>query len=113
MVGMNTFDPAQHPRAANGEFTQKRNSAPAGGLSASSEATSAVELTGRTRTFRPELSATEITLHEVRAARDLPEHGVKAGDAGGWVESLHLADGTPRVADTAWLGAGAEVYDNA
>lgn len=26
------FDPAQHPRAATGEFTAKRNSAPAGGL---------------------------------------------------------------------------------
>ena len=54
-----------------------------------------------------------VTVHRVRATRDIPHHGVKSGDVGGWVESLLLDDGTVRVSGNAWVGDHAEVGDHA
>ena len=66
------------------------------------------ELTGETKTGRY-----GGTVRQIRATRDLPHHGVKSGDVGGWVESLLLVDGTVRVSGSAWVGGSAQVVGNA
>ena len=50
-----------------------------------------------------------ITLHRIRALRDIPSVKVKSGDLGGWIEkeSNLSQDGD------AWVCGDAEVYDNA
>ena len=67
------------------------------------------------------------TLYRIRALRDIPEHGVVAGDLGGWVESeANLSQdynawvsgdahvyGNARVTDNARVSGSACVYDNA
>jgi tetrahydrodipicolinate N-succinyltransferase len=55
------------------------------------------------------------TLHRIRALRDIPERGVKAGDLGGWIESeANLShDGTCWVSDSARVRDKAVVRDNA
>lgn len=49
------------------------------------------------------------TLHRIRALVDIPRHGVKAGDIGGYLESesnlLHKGD--------CWVGGAAMVFENA
>ena len=60
------------------------------------------ELTDRTATA-PDGS----TLYRIRALRDLPHHGVKAGDLGGYVA------GARNLAGNAWVTGRAWVYGNA
>ena len=47
------------------------------------------------------------TLHRIRAVRDLPMHGVKAGELGGWIES------EDNLTNWAWVSGNAHVYGNA
>lgn len=47
------------------------------------------------------------TLYRIEALKDLPKHNVKKGDIGGFVESYD------NLADAAWVGGDAKVYDNA
>ena len=56
-----------------------------------------------------------LVLHRIRALRDIPEHGVTAGDLGGWIESeRNLAQsGDAWVADDAYVSGDAQVYGNA
>ena len=47
-----------------------------------------------------------LVLHRIRALRDIPEHGVTAGDLGGWIESeRNLAQ-----SDNAWVSDDARVF---
>lgn len=60
------------------------------------------ELTEQTKEIFPR----EIILHRIRALRDIPWHGVKTGDLGGWVESQkNLAQ-----EGDCWVGDNACVY---
>lgn len=60
------------------------------------------ELTGQTKEIFPK----EIILHRIRALRDIPWHGVKTGDLGGWVESeKNLSQ-----EGDCWVGDNARVY---
>lgn len=43
-------------------------------------------------------------LHRIRAVTDLPRHGVRAGDMGGWVES------TDNLSGDAWVFGDARVF---
>lgn len=52
-------------------------------------------------------------LSRIRALRDIPMHGVRAGDYGGWVSSTHTSAGQPRIAPTAWLGGDATLCGEA
>ena len=54
-----------------------------------------------------------ITVYRIRATKDIPKLGVKAGDVGGWVQSLHLENGSARVGDSAWVSGDAQVSGNA
>ena len=47
------------------------------------------------------------TLHRIKATKDLPKHGVKKGDLGGWIEK------EDNLQDSAWVGGKAKVYGNA
>ena len=51
----------------------------------------------------------DITLHRIRALRDIPSVGVKSGDLGGWIEKeSNLCQN-----DNAWVCGNAKVYGNA
>ena len=51
----------------------------------------------------------EITLHRIRALRDIERYGVKKGDLGGFIEKEdNLSHG-----GNAWVSSNAWVYDNA
>ena len=54
-------------------------------------------------------------LHRIRAVRDIPEHNVKAGDLGGWIEAeRNLSQkGAAWVADEAWVTGLSLVIGNA
>ena len=66
-------------------------------------------------------------LHRIRALRDIPEHDIKAGDLGGWLEkgenlsqygSAWVDDeamvfGSARVKDAAWVACSAMVFESA
>ena len=60
-------------------------------------------------------------LRRIRALRDIPTAGVKAGDLGGWIECEHNLDHTgpawvrdeARVSDDARVSGSAEVFDMA
>lgn len=74
-----------------------------------------------------------ITCYRIRALRDIPQRGVKAGDLGGYVEGEHNLDqnddswvygnarvygkarvyGNARVYDDSWVSGKARVYDDA
>ncbi|HGF4559044.1 TPA: hypothetical protein ACF360_004247, partial [Escherichia coli] len=53
----------------------------------------------------------DVTLYRIRALRDIPQRGVKAGDRGGWVAGEHNLSqdddacvyGNARVYDDAWV----------
>ena len=47
------------------------------------------------------------TLHRIRAVRDLPHQAIKAGNLGGWIESVDNLIGD------AWVNDEAKVYGNA
>ena len=53
------------------------------------------------------------TLYRIRATRELPEQIVKAGDLGGFVESMDNLSDTAWVADEAMVYGDAQVFDNA
>lgn len=46
-------------------------------------------------------------LHRIQADRDIPFHGVKVGDVGGWIEKRENLQGE------AWVDDDAMVYDDA
>jgi len=48
-----------------------------------------------------------IVLHRIRATVDLPQHGVVAGDLGGWIGH------TGNLGDRAWVADEAKVYGSA
>ncbi|WP_151530510.1 MULTISPECIES: hypothetical protein [Corynebacterium] len=54
-----------------------------------------------------------IKVHRIRATRDLPHHGVKAGDLGGWIESAENLLGEAWVADNAVIAEEATADDKA
>ena len=56
-----------------------------------------------------------ITLHRIRALRNIPRYGVKSGDLGGWIEaeSNLSQDGDAWVSDDARVYGNAKVYGNA
>ena len=56
-----------------------------------------------------------ITLHRIRALRDIPSAGVKSGDLGGWIEkeSNLCQNGNAWVYDNARVYGNAKVYVNA
>jgi carbonic anhydrase/acetyltransferase-like protein (isoleucine patch superfamily) len=47
------------------------------------------------------------TLYRIEATKDLPKHGVKKGDLGGWIEKEE------NLQDNAWIADEAKVFDNA
>ena len=54
-----------------------------------------------------------VTLHQIRAIKDLPRLGIEKGDLGGWVEKLRHDNGDALVSGDAWVYGNAEVYGNA
>ena len=66
------------------------------------------EFTGETTVNRVGL-----TLHRIRATRDLPHFGVKAGDVGGWIEHTGNLQGNAWVADEAQVFGNAKVFGEA
>ena len=62
-----------------------------------------------------------IVLHRIRALRDIPRFGIKAGDLGGWIESgSNLSQngdawvsGNAQVFGDAWVSDNARVYGDA
>ena len=67
------------------------------------------ELTGETK----EIGG--VTLHRIRALIDIPEHEVKAGDLGGWIEAERnlSQECSAWVADEAWVTGNACVTGKA
>ena len=79
------------------------------------------ELTGETKEIGGKI------LHRIRALIDIPEHDVKAGDLGGWIEAEKnlsqngaawvtgeaLVTGWARVMDSAWVTDSARVTGSA
>ena len=68
------------------------------------------ELTNETKTL-----ADGTVLHRIRALRDIPRHGVKAGDLGGLIEKENnlSQDGDAWIFDDACVYGDARVYDDA
>ena len=68
------------------------------------------ELTNETKPF-----AGGTVLHRIRALRDIPRYGVKAGELGGFVEGENnlSQDGNAWVSGNAWVFGDAEVYGEA
>lgn len=50
-----------------------------------------------------------VTLHQIRALRNIPRHDIKAGDIGGYIESEYNLDH----GGDCWVGDDAKVYNNA
>ncbi len=48
-----------------------------------------------------------VTLYQIRATEDIPRHGVRKGDLGGYVSSTHLPSGA------AWVFGAARVFGDA
>ena len=55
----------------------------------------------------------DATLHRIRAVTDLPRHGVRAGDVGGWIAGTANLSGGARVFGDAWVYGDAEVFGGA
>ena len=55
------------------------------------------------------VNAWGVTLHQIRATEDIPRHGVRKGDLGGYVSSTHLPSGDARVSGDAWVSGNAQV----
>ena len=62
-----------------------------------------------------QLASGGVTLYRIRALIDIPRHGVKAGDIGGWVESMfNLArEGEAWISDSACVFGCALIAGNA
>ena len=54
-----------------------------------------------------------MTLYRIRATEDIPRHGVRKGDLGGYVSSTHLPSGSARVFGDAWVFGDAQVSGDA
>lgn len=54
-----------------------------------------------------------VTLHRIRALKDLPLHGVKAGYLGGWIEKESNLEGEAWVGDEAWVYGNAQIRKGA
>jgi acyl-[acyl carrier protein]--UDP-N-acetylglucosamine O-acyltransferase len=65
------------------------------------------ELTGESRYVTPDGKASRV--FQIRAVRDIPEHGVKAGDTGGWL----WGDRALSHNGSCWVAAGATVSQGA
>ena len=61
------------------------------------------ELTDKTKVIA------DVTLHRIRVLIDIPEHNVKAGDLGGWIE----AERNLSQKGAAWVADSARVMDSA
>jgi carbonic anhydrase/acetyltransferase-like protein (isoleucine patch superfamily) len=61
---------------------------------------------GKSKIFKPYLGV-NIILNQIVAVEDIPQHGVKKGTIGGWVESYN------NLQDNAWIEGDALVMDNA
>lgn len=61
------------------------------------------DITSETRLSGP------VPLHRITALRDIPRHGVKAGDLGGWIESERNLSQS----DDAWISGNARVWGDA
>ena len=55
----------------------------------------------------------DATLHRIRAVTDLPRHGVRAGDVGGWIAGTANLFGGAWVSGDALVSGDARVYGNA
>ena len=57
----------------------------------------------------------DVTLRRIRAVRDIPEHAIKSGDLGGWLETAENLshDGAAWVMDSAYVMGKARVTDSA
>ena len=53
------------------------------------------------------------TLHRIIAVEDMPWNNVKAGDLGGWIESIDNLSDEAWVYDDASVYGNAKIYDNA
>ena len=51
-----------------------------------------------------------VTLYQIRATEDIPHHGIRKGNLGGYVSSTHLPSGSARVSDNAWVFGSAQVF---
>lgn len=67
------------------------------------------ELTSQTKEFVGTI------LHRIRVLVDIPAHGVKAGDVGGWIqcEENLSQKGSAWISDEALVFGNARVYDDA
>ena len=54
-----------------------------------------------------------VTLYQIRATEDIPHHGIRKGNLGGYVSSTHLPSGAARVSGNAWVFDNARVSGNA
>ena len=54
-----------------------------------------------------------VTLYQIRATEDIPRHGVRKGDLGGYVSSTHLPSGAARVSGNARVFGNAQVSGDA
>ena len=59
------------------------------------------------------VNACGVTVKQIRAVRDIPRHGVRNGDVGGWIESAELKSGNARVSGNAWVFGDAQVFGDA
>lgn len=57
------------------------------------------------------VNAWGVTVRQIRAIRDIPRAGVKAGDVGGWIESAELTNGDARVFGDARVSGNAQVEE--
>lgn len=60
-----------------------------------------------------ELDADGTSVYRVKAVRDIPRHGVKVGDIGGYVEGYHSLQDNAWVAGDAVVMNGGRVVENA
>ena len=51
-----------------------------------------------------------VTLYQIRATEDIPHHGIRKGNLGGYVSSTHLPSGAARVSGNAWVFGNARVF---
>src|SRR5574343_316865 len=54
-----------------------------------------------------------VTFHQIEAIKDMPIHGVKAGDKGGWIEKESNISGNAWVYGDAQVSGDAKVYGDA
>src|SRR5574343_452783 len=50
-----------------------------------------------------------VTFHQIEAIKDMPIHGVKAGDKGGWIEKESNISGNAKVFGNAQVSGNADI----